>query len=372
MNTVYRHEYAIKDHLGNIRLWVSDLNGNGIVETPSEILQEKHYYPFGMAMEGPWMQSGVNNKYQYNGKELNEEFGLDLMDYGARWYDPAAARWWSVDPLAETMANWSGYNYGFNNPINMTDPTGMAPVGADGMTNEQWIKASNPWNSSELTKKYREENRRAEVGVNLALSQYWNPRAGEETSREYDEENRTIHIRYSGAYMITGGGSYCWKRKPTTPVIFPEMLMKYPAGEGAMDWINVINNGGNRRIGKVLVDWEGNVVSYAPTMGMPPDLGGKTVVNVFMKSKQLVKVAKETFKNKNAFKKIIHQVTQLSTGNGSTSKHLFKNVWEMKDTSTGARTYFRTMGNRIEILGQSYKKNQQKAINEIKKFFNYD
>ena len=115
--------------MGNIRLWVSDLNGNGILETPSEILQEKHYYPFGMTMEGPWMQSGANNKYQYNGKELNEEFGLDLMDYGARWYDAAAARWWSVDPLAEKMNAWSGYNYGFDNPLKYIDPDGRKPVG---------------------------------------------------------------------------------------------------------------------------------------------------------------------------------------------------------------------------------------------------
>ena len=126
-NTIYRHEYAIKDHLGNIRLWVSDLNGNGILETPSEILQEKHYYPFGMAMEGPWMQSGVNNKYQYNGKELNEEFGLDLMDYGARWYDAAVGRWWSVDPLAEKFYSWSSYNYVYDNPLSFIDPDGRSP-----------------------------------------------------------------------------------------------------------------------------------------------------------------------------------------------------------------------------------------------------
>ena len=121
----YRHEYAIKDHLGNIRLWVSDLNGNGILETPNEILQEKHYYPFGMTMEGPWMQSGVNNKYQYNGKELNEEFGLDWMDYGARWYDAAAARWWSVDLMADILEEWSPYAYVYNNPLSFNDPTGM-------------------------------------------------------------------------------------------------------------------------------------------------------------------------------------------------------------------------------------------------------
>jgi len=41
------------------------------------------------------------NDYTYNGKELNEDFGLSLYDYGARWYDAALGRWWSVDPLGK-------------------------------------------------------------------------------------------------------------------------------------------------------------------------------------------------------------------------------------------------------------------------------
>jgi RHS repeat-associated protein len=63
--------------------------------------------------------------YRFNGKEFSEELGL--YDYGARWYDPAVARWTTVDPLASSMASWSPYNYVYNNPLKFTDPTGMAP-----------------------------------------------------------------------------------------------------------------------------------------------------------------------------------------------------------------------------------------------------
>ena len=49
-------------------------------EEPREILQENHYYPFGMGMGGEWTpQVGAENQYQFNGKELNEDFGLDWI-----------------------------------------------------------------------------------------------------------------------------------------------------------------------------------------------------------------------------------------------------------------------------------------------------
>ncbi len=93
----------------------------------SEILQENNYYPFGMQMEGPWQVviSAPENGYLYNGKELNTDFDLNWLDYGARWYDPAIGRWNAVDPLAEQYAPYSPYNYTLNNPIRFIDPDGM-------------------------------------------------------------------------------------------------------------------------------------------------------------------------------------------------------------------------------------------------------
>lgn len=78
-----------------------------------------------MEMEALALASAPN-KYRYNGKELNEDFGLNWSDYGARWYDAAVGRWWSVDPMAEQYVGWSPYNYGVDNPTRFVDPDGMA------------------------------------------------------------------------------------------------------------------------------------------------------------------------------------------------------------------------------------------------------
>jgi RHS repeat-associated protein len=147
--TGFRPEYWHTDHLGNVRLAFSDVNNNGRIEieddpgTPeddTEIMQENHYYPFGMNQLGPWYETVVPpNKYQYNGKELNEELGLDWYDYGARWYDASIGRWNAVDPLADQFAAWSPYSYVFNNPLIFIDPDGRVPetVKPTGETEEQ-------------------------------------------------------------------------------------------------------------------------------------------------------------------------------------------------------------------------------------------
>jgi RHS repeat-associated protein len=130
----WRYEYNIKDHLGNTRLTFADLNGNGIIDvtgvaTTTEILNENHYYPFGMNMGYAWENNtattmSIDNKYQYNGKEMNDDFGLNWFDYGARWYDASVSRWWSVDPLSEDYSRWSPFNYAVNNPVRFIDPDG--------------------------------------------------------------------------------------------------------------------------------------------------------------------------------------------------------------------------------------------------------
>lgn len=128
--TGWQYEFTLRDHLGNSRVMFSDINSDGIL-TQNEILQEQHYYPFGSSIDGPWEVTNPDNpnKYQYNGKEANRDFGLNWYDYGARWYMPEIGRWNAVDQLAEDpmQIDKSPYAYTWNNPVNLTDPDGNCP-----------------------------------------------------------------------------------------------------------------------------------------------------------------------------------------------------------------------------------------------------
>ncbi|WP_366941755.1 RHS repeat-associated core domain-containing protein [uncultured Psychroserpens sp.] len=100
------------------------------------------YYPFGLKHKGYNNTVSANSnsqasKYKYNGKELNEELGLDWYDYGARNYDASLGRWMNIDPLAEEYLNMSPYNYAMNNPSIFVDPDGMRVEWGEGLSADE-------------------------------------------------------------------------------------------------------------------------------------------------------------------------------------------------------------------------------------------
>ncbi len=82
--------------------------------------------------------NSVAQRFKFNGQEYSEELGLNTYDFGARNYDPALGRWFSIDPLAEEREWLSPYNFVQNNPINRIDPDGALDEYVQGPLTDIW------------------------------------------------------------------------------------------------------------------------------------------------------------------------------------------------------------------------------------------
>ncbi|MBI4208391.1 MAG: RHS repeat-associated core domain-containing protein [Deltaproteobacteria bacterium] len=120
--------YFHSDHLGSTAVGT---NAVGTVQqtelyTPFGEIVTPH--PFPSPQRGEGLGEGAIS-YLYTGQELDHE--IDLYDYGARRYDPAVARFVSVDPVAGKPAqpqSFNAYAYVWNNPIRLVDPEGRNPA----------------------------------------------------------------------------------------------------------------------------------------------------------------------------------------------------------------------------------------------------
>ncbi|QOR76229.1 MAG: hypothetical protein IMW88_01240 [Thermoflavifilum sp.] len=99
---------------------------------PGPLLAEDHYYPFGLEMVGisDRAMGRLENRYRYNGMELNEKefadgWGLDVYTARFRGLDVQIGRWWQIDPKQDVEE--SGYAANEDNPVMWSDPEGDCP-----------------------------------------------------------------------------------------------------------------------------------------------------------------------------------------------------------------------------------------------------
>ncbi len=172
------YQYHLTDHLGNVRVTFGKAkNGN------TEIIQEDHYYPFGMRMNGLYCENtNLLNKYLYNGKEQQEQ--TLYYDYGFRQYDAQLGRWHVVDAMAEYYFSESPYAYVQNNPINYRDYWGLLKNPGGVFSDDVWAMIDWVWNQAKtiddgtVTYSGEEAAQGAHVGGHWESRKTFSPKLG--------------------------------------------------------------------------------------------------------------------------------------------------------------------------------------------------
>ena len=120
----YAFMYVSNEHPTQVDVYFDDVT---MTYTPSNILQANEYYAFGLQTANSWTRDNTtaNNFLANGGTELNTTSQLYDLDY--RNYDPALARMHQVDPMADKYSSYTPYNYSFNSPVVMNDPSGADP-----------------------------------------------------------------------------------------------------------------------------------------------------------------------------------------------------------------------------------------------------
>jgi RHS repeat-associated protein len=133
---------------GYLYIWVSNetpawdvfFDNLSIKQYSGPMLEETHYYPFGLAISGisskALKPNYAENKYKFNdgcelaNKEFSDGSGLELYETDFRNFDSQIGRFHQIDPLGDFSENWSPYSYVMNNPLQFNDPWGLDTVTA--------------------------------------------------------------------------------------------------------------------------------------------------------------------------------------------------------------------------------------------------
>ncbi len=94
LGRTFRDLWFVRDRLGSVRA-VVDITDETVSDLGSVILEESDYMPFGTRFtDSAGAPTDTTNRHRFAGKEEQAFASLSYIDFGARLYDPATARWY--------------------------------------------------------------------------------------------------------------------------------------------------------------------------------------------------------------------------------------------------------------------------------------
>jgi RHS repeat-associated protein len=133
---------------GQVRVWLlSDPLGSStaLLLDDGTVGSETVFAPFGGVYDSQAASGSGSVRFAGHRQAAPAAGGIHYMK--ARWQDPVTGPFLSVDPVVADAADpqsYNGYAYARNNPVNVTDPTGMCGMGPLGIASWGCMPADIP------------------------------------------------------------------------------------------------------------------------------------------------------------------------------------------------------------------------------------
>lgn len=121
----YLYVYVSNESQGSV--YFDDLT---VVHTRGPLLEETHYYPFGLTMAGissKALEYGKpeNKKFKFQNQELNEDLGANYYEFKYRNHDYQIGRFIQIDPLSDDYTHNSTYAFSENKVTSSVEIEGL-------------------------------------------------------------------------------------------------------------------------------------------------------------------------------------------------------------------------------------------------------
>jgi len=185
---------------GTIKLILGDTQGTGLVQVDgtSGALVKRRFDPFGQPRIAA---AGWTGDRGFLAKTTDTSTGTTHL--GAREYDPHLGRFLSVDPIIDLSdpQQMQGYSYANNNPVTLSDPTGLWPSKDDNSTyapekevTDRAKDGKHPSDPGTPPSTSTDTSNSTSTGSGSPKQQQWPPRASNERTKamEIGVQNGTL------------------------------------------------------------------------------------------------------------------------------------------------------------------------------------